>query len=107
MVTPTSGRALKVHKSETEIAVLQIQVANINEKIDDLKSDVKGIKSDVSAAMGETHSMIRTFSNESTRQHSELSKKVSALEKWKWMVMGGAAVAGALGFHVVSKIFGI
>ena len=51
--------------------------------------------------------MIKNLSTESTQQHAELSKKVSALEKWKWMVMGGAATAGALGFHVVSKMFGM
>ena len=97
---------LSVQKSETEIAVLQVQVANIHEKIDDLKSDISGIKSDVSTAMRETHDMIKNLSTESTQQHNELSKKVSALEKWKWMVMGGAATAGALGFHVVSKMLG-
>ena len=106
MATATTERSLKVQKSETEIAVLQVQVANIHEKIDDLKSDVKEIKDSVSAAMKDTHDMIKTLSNESTPQHNELSKKVSALEKWKWMVMGGAATAGALGFHVVSKMLG-
>ena len=97
---------LSVQKSETEIAVLQVQVANIHEKMDDLKSDIKEIKDNVSSAMKDTHDMIRNLSDESTKQHGELSKKVSALEKWKWMVMGGAATAGALGFHVVSKMLG-
>jgi hypothetical protein len=97
---------LKVQKSETDIAVLQVQVANIHEKMDDLKSDVKEIKDSVAIAMKDTRNMITALSEESTEQHKELGKKVSALEKWKWMVMGGAATAGALGFHVVSKMLG-
>ena len=40
MTNPGTSRAIKL-QAETEIAVLQVQVTNINEKIDDLKSDIK------------------------------------------------------------------
>jgi carbamoyl-phosphate synthase small subunit len=34
----------------------------------------------------------------------ELASKVSALEKWRWMLMGAGIVLGSLGFDMVAKL---
>ena len=39
---------------------------------------------------------------ESKQQHDELSDKMTKLEKWVWLVSGGAAVVGFLLSHVVN-----
>jgi uncharacterized coiled-coil DUF342 family protein len=94
-------------QTETEIAVLRVQFSNLNEKVDDLKTGLKEVNESVKASTTATMNAIKTMEEGSKTAHSKLDEKISALEKWRWMVMGGVALAGALGFHVVGKIFGI
>jgi hypothetical protein len=42
--------------------------------------------------------------NEDIIAHKELGTKVSALEKWRWMMMGAGIVLGSLGFDMVAKL---
>jgi hypothetical protein len=37
--------------------------------------------------------------------HSNLDKKNTALEKWRWMIMGAGVVVGYLGIDSLSKLF--
>ena len=94
-------------QTETEIAVLGVQYSNLNEKVDELKTGLKEVSESVKASTTATMSAIKSMEESSKTAHSKLDEKISALEKWRWMVMGGVALAGALGFHVVGKIFGI
>ena len=94
-------------KSETDIAVLQVQVKNLDEKFDGLKEDIRDLRTSVDTQTEFSKTLIEHLQTDRSSNRHSLGKKVEDLEKWKWMVMGGAAVAGALGFHVVSKVFGI
>jgi hypothetical protein len=38
------------------------------------------------------------------KEHTELANKVSALEKWRWMLMGAGVVIGSLGFPTLSAL---
>ena len=98
---------IKSVKAETDIAVLQVQVKNLDEKFDGIKQDIRDLRDSVETHADSTQGMIAHMQVSSAAAHSSLGKKIAELEKWKWMVMGGAAVAGALGFHVVSKLFGV
>ena len=91
-------------QTETEIAVLRVQYSNLN---DDLKTGLKEVSDSVKASTTATMAAIKSMEDSSKTAHSKLEEKITALEKWRWMVMGGAAGAGALGFHVVGKIFGL
>ncbi len=99
--------ALKLKQTETEIAVLQVQYGYLNEKVDDIKTGLKDLESHIDNHMDETHKLIKEFQEENKRQHDETNKKVSALEKWRWMLMGAGVLAGALGFPMIEKIVGI
>jgi hypothetical protein len=33
-----------------------------------------------------------------------MSEKISALEKWRWMMMGAGVVIGSLGFDTIAKL---
>jgi hypothetical protein len=45
---------------------------------------------------------------ESTVQHNTLSDRITAMEKWMWTVIGGAAIVGGIITLVPwSTIFGI
>ena len=97
----------KLKQTETEIAVLQVQYSHLNEKVDDVKSGLKDLEVHIDNHMRETHKLIKEFQDENKRQHDETNKKVSALEKWRWMLMGAGVLAGALGWPVAAKLLGM
>jgi len=105
MAQTSSVQQLK--QAETEIAVLQVQYGNINEKVDDLKADLKDFRNEIKTQIQETHDLIKGFQDENNAQHDEVNKKISALEKWRWMLMGAGVLAGALGFDTIQKLFGM
>ena len=102
-----TSTALKLKQTETEIAVLQVQYGYLNEKVDDIKIGLKDLESHIDNHMDETHKLIKEFQEENKRQHDETNKKVSALEKWRWMLMGAGVLAGALGFPMIEKLIGM
>ena len=97
----------KIKEAETEIAVLQVQYGNINEKVDDLKTDLKDFRTEIKIQLHETHELIKGFREENNKQHDSVNKKISALEKWRWMLMGAGVLAGALGWPTLSGLLGI
>ena len=100
--------ALSVQKqTETEIAVLQVQYQNIDQKVGDLKTDLKELRDHIDTHMEITNAMIKDFQTENKKQHDEVNKKVNALEKWRWMLMGAGVLAGALGWPALSNLLGM
>ena len=97
----------KLKQTETEIAVLQVQYSHLNEKVDELKTGLKDLQTHIDNHMEATHKLIKEFQEENQKQHGEVEKKVSALEKWRWMLMGAGVLAGALGLPAIEKLFGI
>ena len=89
---------------ETEIAVLQVQVKNIEEKIGEIKMDLKAIHDSLDANAEETRQMLKTMREQDLKEHGELASKISVLEKWRWMMMGAGVVVGALGFNTLSAL---
>lgn len=94
------------NQNETDIAVLQVQVANLNEKVDDLKVVLTDVKTLVEINSRNNADMIKELRKESTAQHLELSKKVSSIENWRWMIIGGALILVALGYKVATVVLG-
>ena len=100
--------ALSVQKqTETEIAVLQVQYQNIDQKVGDLKTDLKELRDHIDTHMEITNTMIKDFQTDNKKQHDEVNKKVNALEKWRWMLMGAGVLAGALGWPALSNLLGM
>ena len=102
MATATS-KATKM-QPETEIAVLQIQVKNLEEKIGELKVDLKALHEAIESNAEETRNMLKTMREQDVKEHGELANKISALEKWRWMLMGAGVVIGSMGFPTVSAL---
>lgn len=94
-------------KTETDVAVLQVQFSNLNEKVDELKTDLKDLSSSLDTHMEETQKLIKEFQEENKKQHDDVNKKVTALEKWRWMLMGAGVLAGALGLPILEKLAGM
>ena len=98
-----SSKAVKL-QPETEIAVLQVQVKNIEDKIGDLKMDLKSIRDALDENAEETRQMLKSMREQDVKEHSELASKISVLEKWRWMMMGAGIIIGSLGFPTLSAI---
>lgn len=97
-------RALSVNTSDTDIAVLQVQVNNIETKINELKTDLKEVHECLDKNAEETHKLIKELQETNDASHKALTDKVSALEKWRWMMMGAGAVIGSIGFDTLAKL---
>ena len=102
MATATSKVAKM--QPETEIAVLQIQVKTLEEKIGELKVDLKALHDVIEANADETRRMLKSMREQDVKEHSELASKISVLEKWRWMMMGAGIIIGSLGFPTLSAI---
>ena len=91
-------------KTETEIAVLQVQVKNIEQDVSEIKASLKDMHECLDRNAHETREMLKEMRDEDTKAHASLGAKVSALEKWRWMMMGAGVVIGSLGFDTITKL---
>jgi peptidoglycan hydrolase CwlO-like protein len=91
-------------KTETEIAVLQVQVQNITNDISEIKADIKDVNVCIARNNEDTHQLLKEMKEASADAHKSMSDKVSALEKWRWMMMGAGVVIGSLGFDTIAKL---
>ncbi len=102
----TTGRTIKMptQTTKTDIAVLQVQVKNIEQDVSEIKASLKEVHECINHNADETRSMLKEMRDEDTAAHKELASKVSALEKWRWMLMGAGIVLGSIGFDMIAKL---
>ena len=96
-----TGATKRVEAAETEIAVLQVRFHSLEEKMDDLKVEVKDLHDCLDRNMQETKAILKEFQDANKESHDELAEKISSMEKVKWMLMGAAAVLGATGMEAI------
>jgi chromosome segregation ATPase len=86
------------------IGILETKVENLNEKMDDLKVDVKEMHDCLDKTRDSLIEKLDAMYNASCDQHAELAKKISNLEQIRqrmmWMVAGAVAFAGILSGHM-------
>jgi septation ring formation regulator EzrA len=109
-------------ESPERLAKLEAQVETIKEDVKELKSDIKEVHSRVTTSNREIVDKIDDMQTRiehkmqanaqiSQDQHAEIKRdvvqdlekmnsRVSALEQWKWYVIGGAVVAGFILGHI-------
>ena len=94
------------------ISVVEVQVVNLDEKLDEIKVDVKDMHDCLDRTGVDLKATLKDMHNESCRQHTELAGKIDELEKfktkWTYMIAGAIAVAGFASGHVsaLTKLFG-
>ena len=91
-------------KTETDIAVLQVEVQNITDDIREIKADIKDIHVEMVKNNDDTKVMLKGMKDASSNAHQAMSEKITALEKWRWMMMGAGVVIGSLGFDTIAKL---
>jgi len=112
----------KKMESPERLAKLESQVETIKEDVKELKADIKEVHSRVTTSNREIVDKIDDMQTRiehkmqanaqiSQDQHAEIRKdvvedlekmnhRVSALEQWKWYVIGGAASVGYILGHI-------
>ena len=106
MAQPSTQHYASV-KTETDVAVLQVQYQNLNEKVDDLKTDLKDLRDTMEDHATNALSALKSLQEDNAAAHKEVSAKISTLEKWRWMIMGAGVLAGALGWPAIQKLTGM
>jgi peptidoglycan hydrolase CwlO-like protein len=94
------------------IAKLEIQVEGIKEDVADVKQDIKELHSRITTGnreiMDKFEEKIDELARADKEQHTALRQtmesvkdRVEVLERWRWMIVGGALVLG----WFLNKIF--
>ena len=102
-----NSNASRVEAAETEIAILRVRFDNLDEKMDELKIEVKDLHDCLDRNMEETKIILKEFQDTNKKAHDELAHKISGMEKVKWMLMGAAAVLGATGVEAIKMLFAV
>jgi peptidoglycan hydrolase CwlO-like protein len=93
------------------IAKLEAQVESLKEDVADVKVDIKELHSRITTGnreiMDKLDEKIDALAKSDKEQHESLKKsmenvkdRVDVLEKWRWMIVGGAIVIGYLMGHL-------
>jgi archaellum component FlaC len=86
------------------IGIVETKVENLNEKIDELKTDVKDVHDCLDRTRGDLTTKLDEMYQASCTQHAELAKKISGLEKIRekiiWSTAGAVAFGGILIGHL-------
>ena len=93
------------------IAKMEAQVEGIKEDVASVKQDIKELHSRVTTTTREItdhiDDKIDALAKSDVDQHTAMSKKIDAmndrvdlLERWKWMIVGGAIAVGYLISHI-------
>ena len=96
------------------LGIVETKVQNLDEKLDDLKVDVKDMHDCLDKTREGLTIKLDEIYNASTTQHSSLAKEISALksqrDRWVWSVAGGLVVLSWASAHAdtlgkILKIF--
>lgn len=92
------------------IGIVETKVENLNEKLDDLKVDVKDMHDCLDQTRDLLAEQLKCMAETSSAQHAEMAKKIAAMEKlkdkWTYATMGGIVVIGWASAHT-DKILAI
>ena len=96
------------------IGIVETKVHNLDEKLDDLKVDVKDMHDCLDKTRNGLTDKLNEMYDASCSQHSALAKEISSLksqrDKWVWSVAGGLVVLSWASAHAdtlgkILKIF--
>jgi len=99
-------------KIEERIGVVETKVENLNEKLDDLKIDVKDMHDCLDKTRNDLTGQLTEMYDAYCSQHASLAKEISELksqrDKWIWTSAGIIAAIGWVSGHteMIAKIFG-
>ena len=99
---------------ETEVKGINRTVEKLEGKIDSnystLHHRISEMRDDMITNIETKHEKVMEKLDEQTRssteQHKAIAEKIASIEKWRWMIMGGAIVVGYVLAHLkLEKLF--
>ncbi len=93
------------------LGIVETKVQILDEKIDDLKVDVKDMHDCLDKTRDDLTDQLKTMYDASCTQHSALAKEIGALksqrDKWVWLAAGSLATIGWASGHMnfITKFF--
>ncbi len=93
------------------LGIVETKVHTLDEKLDDLKIDVKDVHDCLDKTRDDLTEQLKTMYDASCTQHSALAKEINALksqrDKWVWLSAGALAAFGWVTGHmeIFTKIF--
>lgn len=94
----------RTSKTETDIAVLQVQMKNVDEKIEDIRTDIKDVREANERNTVRIETLLNEMRESAEKAHNDLNKKIGSLEKWRYMMMGAGIAIGYFGFELIGKL---
>ena len=90
------------------LGIVETKVENLNEKLDNLKVDVKDMHDCLDKTRDTIEAKLEQMYQASCNQHAEMSKKISTMErfkdKWMYTFGGGMIVVSWASAHTESII---
>jgi chromosome segregation ATPase len=88
----------RLEKQEEADKHLNSMIELLFAKVEERRREVDTIKDDFRKEISHLHNDIMVEMKEiktcTTNYHTELNNRVTAIERWKWMMMGGGAIIG-------------
>ena len=112
--TRDESTAVRVTVLETQVSTLSVNLDKIETKIDTnyqtLHTRISDLRDDINQSIETKHDRLMQKLDEqnasATQQHKAISDKIQIIEKWRWMIMGGALVLGYVLAHLkIEKLF--
>ena len=93
-----------ISRHDTQIQVLQKQLVSAEETMRETKDTINetsnhvagNLSKQISEAMHEMSEALDKMSEKMTTQNEVFDKRLRALERWRWMVMGAGIMLGAI-----------
>jgi ABC-type transporter Mla subunit MlaD len=100
-----SNAQKQLQQYDTDIAVLKVEFKNLDQKFDtaleDVKADIKTNSELIKEGNASTHKMLNDFNKSNQESHDLMAVKITALERWSWMLMGAGLVLGSVGYSLI------
>jgi hypothetical protein len=106
--TKPEDTASRISVLESQVEDISADVIKLEVKIDanyaTLHHRISDLRDDIHANIDAKHTLLveklDKQATNSTLQHQALAEKIQSIEKWRWMIMGGAIVVGYVLAHV-------
>ena len=102
---PQAQSQKQLQQYDTDIAVLKVEFKNLDTKFDtalqDVKADIKTNSDLIKEGNASTHKLLIDFNQSNQDSHESMAVKITALERWRWMLMGAGVVLGTVGYSVI------
>jgi len=118
MVESTTKRDLdtdiRVSVLETQVTSINVNLEKLEQKMDEnyatLHHRISDMRDDLHKDIEVKHDKVieklDAQNKSSTEQHRAIAEKIASIEKWRWMIMGGAIVVGYVLAHLkLEKLF--